>query len=147
MPAGLHGGEVCSTKVRPHKHPHSCHYNLSPPSHFSSPVVFPTFCLDTFSLSLFTSLRGLRASPLGIALRALCPVQLSPSVPPPSLFNTSCRRTSGEAVAVDTWLHKQWAPVRFIPNRHIWTACREEKEAGVFMFYRHWQESQLSNSA
>lgn len=152
-----------------HKHPHSCHFNLSPPR-FSSPVVFPPFCLDKFSLSVFTSGRGLRAVPLAVAPGAhaqrrlqtplpprlyeaqgegggaLCPVQLSPSVSLPSLFNTSCRRTSGEAVAVDTWLHKQWAPVRFIPHRHVWTACREEKKAGVFMFYRHWQKPRLSNS-
>lgn len=148
----------------PNKHPHNCHSNPSPRSRFSSPVVFHTFCLYTFSVTVYlfkrAESRRFSRSPrwnasrssskeasdtsASAALRvaegggsALCPVQLSPSVSLPLLFNTSCRRTSGEAVPADTWLHKQWAPVRVILHRHVRTACREKKKAGVCMFYQH----------
>lgn len=81
--------ELCSTNEPPHNHPRGCHYNLSPPSCFSSPVVFHTFCLYTFSLSLRASAV---AVPLAVKLHAQAerrrptllpprlPVQLSPSI-------------------------------------------------------------------
>lgn len=125
-----------------HKHPHRCRHNLSP---LYLPGCFHAFCLFTFSLWLLTSLRALWIGALVVpphccasgssskeasdtstssALRVtqggvLC---IQSSCLPRSLrllFNSSCRQTSGEAVPVDTWLHKQWAPVRFILNRHV----------------------------
>lgn len=56
------------------------------------------------------------------------------------LFNTSCRQTSGEAVPVDTWLHKQWAPVRFILNRHVQNCTQKV----AFFLFLHSSEVQVS---
>lgn len=84
--------ELCGTNLPPpHKHPHSCHSNPSPRSRFSSPVVFHTFCLYTFSLSLFTSLRGLRAGALAVPLGGTLHAQAQrrrPTLLPPRLYES-----------------------------------------------------------
>lgn len=76
--------ELCRTNEPPHKHPRGCHYNLSPPPCFSSPVVFHTFCLYTSSLSLRASAV---AVPSAVKLHAQAE-RRRPTLPPPRLYET-----------------------------------------------------------
>lgn len=129
----IYGTQDCDTAPPPL--PHRCRHNLSP--------LFLPGCflpLHVLPVAAYVFKRTEFAVNPGVVLLAqaqrrrptLLPPQLYESkggglriqpscLPRPLrlLFNTSCRQTSGEAVPVDTWLPKQWAPVRFILNRHV----------------------------